>query len=300
MGTILIALIVVVGGIFGSALSKILAEEFKAWRPNIVHRLVAVAASLLSDVDRDRYREEWSAYVEEIPGDLGKVFSAIGFVWAATRMSDRRFVALGAKRIMDVSIALTALLLFAPLLLIAAFAIKLESPGSVFFGHRRLGKDGREFRLYKFRSTHNRSEDQPVRLTRVGRVLRFHSWDELPQLLNVLKGDMSVVGPHPFSAVVVPLDDEAERILQVRQKVRPGLTGFGQLLRSKGQFENSLLPDLAYVAEHSITLDIGILAKTAIHVFNIRETNVAGVLCAVVALVLPVAIMAGFIAALLA
>ncbi|MGO7531689.1 sugar transferase [Rhizobium leguminosarum] len=294
----LIAVIIIVSGVLGSAFSKILAEEFKAWRPNIVHRLVAVAASLLSDVDRDRYREEWSAHVEEVPGDLGKVFSAIGFLWAAARMSDRRFMALGTKRAMDVGIAVGSLLVLFPPMLVTALAIKLESPGPVLFVHRRLGKDGKEIFVYKFRSMRLSSEDQP-QVTRIGKLIRRFSIDELPQLINILRGDMSLVGPRPLP-VHIANDEAAAEIMKVRQKVRPGFTGLGQLLPpGRDYFRDSLVSDLFYVAHHSTALDLAIILKTVVAEFlSDRRTDLPSTLLALVALLLPAVIVVGIVALL--
>ncbi|MBY5879840.1 sugar transferase [Rhizobium leguminosarum] len=294
----LIAVTIIVSGVLGSAFSKILADEFKAWRPNIVHRVIGIAASLLSDVDRDRYREEWSAHVEDVPGDLGKLFSAIGFLWAAARMSDRRLMALGTKRAMDVSIAIGSLLVLFPPMLVTALAIKLESPGPVLFAHRRLGKDGKEIFVYKFRSTRLSSEDQP-QVTRIGKLIRRFSIDELPQLINVLRGDMSVVGPRPFPVHIANDEAEAE-IMKARQKVRPGLTGLAQLVPpGRDYFRDSLVSDLFYVSHHSTALDLGIILKIVVaEFFSVRRAELPSTLLAMVALFLPAAIVAGIVALL--
>ncbi|MBY5838071.1 sugar transferase [Rhizobium leguminosarum] len=294
----LIAVIIIVSGVLGSAFSKILADEFKAWRPNIVHRVIGIAASLLSNADRDRYHEEWSAHVEEVPGDLGKLFSAIGFLWAAARMSDRRFMALGTKRAMDVSIAVGSLLVLFPPMLVTALAIKLESPGPVLFAHRRLGKDGKEILVYKFRSTRLSSEDQP-QVTRIGKLIRRLSIDELPQLINILRGDMSLVGPRPFPVHIANDEAEAE-IMKARQKVRPGLTGLGQLLPpGRDYFRDSLVSDLFYVAHHSTALDLVIILKTVVaEFFSVRRPELPSTLLAMVALLLPAAIVVGIVALL--
>ncbi|TBA86287.1 sugar transferase [Rhizobium ruizarguesonis] len=295
----LIAVIIIVCGVLGSAFSKILADEFKAWRPNIVRRMIGIAASLLSDADRDRYHEEWSAYVEDVPGDLGKLFSASGFVWAAARMSDRRLMALGTKRAMDVSIAATSLLLLFPPMLATALAIKIESPGPVLFAHRRLGKGGKEIFVYKFRSTRLSSEDQSGQVTRIGKLIRRSNIDELPQLINILRGDMSLVGPRPFPAHIA--NDEAEsEIMKARQKVRPGLTGLAQLLPpGRDHFRDSLVSDLFYVAHHSTALDLVIILKTVVaEFFSVRRPELTSTLLAMVALLLPVAIMVGIVALL--
>jgi lipopolysaccharide/colanic/teichoic acid biosynthesis glycosyltransferase len=173
------------------------------------------------------------------------------------------------KRAMDVLLSLLALLLLAPLMLLVALAVAAESGWPVLFKQQRVGQGDCEFGLYKFRSMvknaaaigpyHTASND--ARITRVGRFIRRTSLDELPQLLNVLKGEMSLVGPRP--------DVPAQRALytpedwRLRCSVRPGITGLAQaLLRSQATPEQRLDLDLRYVREHSVVLDLRILAWT--------------------------------------
>jgi len=191
----------------------------------------------------------------------------------------------GARRVVkgavDRVIAGILLLLFAPLLLVIALGIRLTSPGPVIFRQTRIGKDGHEFTMLKFRtmvadaegrkadlSRHNeRSEGvlfkirQDPRITPVGRVLRKYSLDELPQLVNVLLGPMSLVGPRPPLPEEVALyeDDVRRRLL-----VKPGLTGLWQISgRSDLTWDESVRLDLRYVENWSLTLDFMILWKTA-------------------------------------
>jgi lipopolysaccharide/colanic/teichoic acid biosynthesis glycosyltransferase len=173
------------------------------------------------------------------------------------------------KRLMDITLSLLALLLLSPLLLLAAMAVALESGLPVVFVQRRVGLGGREFGMYKFRSMvkdaaaigpYFTDTDDP-RITRVGRVLRRTSIDELLQLLNVLKGDMSLVGPRPDVPVQRKLYSYEDWAL--RCSVRPGFTGLSQaVFRSGGSQELRLGLDLRYVREHSVWLDLRILAMT--------------------------------------
>jgi lipopolysaccharide/colanic/teichoic acid biosynthesis glycosyltransferase len=173
------------------------------------------------------------------------------------------------KRLMDITLSLLALLLLSPLLLLAAMAVALESGLPVVFVQRRVGLGGREFGMYKFRSMvkdaaaigpYFTDTDDP-RITRVGRVLRRTSIDELPQLLNVLKGDMSLVGPRPDVPEQRKLYSDEDWAL--RCSVRPGITGWSQaVFRSGGSQELRLGLDLRYVREHSVWLDLRILAMT--------------------------------------
>jgi lipopolysaccharide/colanic/teichoic acid biosynthesis glycosyltransferase len=173
------------------------------------------------------------------------------------------------KRAIDVAVSALALLLLSPVLLAVALAVALESGFPVLFKQQRVGRGDREFGLYKFRSMvknaaaigpYHTASDDP-RITRSGRFIRRTSLDELPQLLNVLKGEMSLVGPRP--------DVPAQRALytpqdwQERCSVRPGITGLAQAkLRSEATPQQRLDLDLRYVREQSLALDLRILLWT--------------------------------------
>ncbi|MBG9387869.1 sugar transferase [Caenimonas aquaedulcis] len=173
------------------------------------------------------------------------------------------------KRLLDVLLSSVALLLLSPVLLGAALAIALESGFPVLFRQTRVGLQGREFGMYKFRSMvkdaasigpwHTASDDP--RITRVGRFLRRTSIDELPQLVNVLKGDMSLVGPRPDVPAQRGLYSDAD--WAQRCSVRPGITGLAQAqLRSEATPAQRLALDLRYAAEHSLWLDARIIGWT--------------------------------------
>lgn len=185
-----------------------------------------------------------------------------------------------AKRGLDIVAAVSGLVLLAPLLLITAAAIRIESPGPVLFRQVRVGKRARLFTMFKFRSMRitaeaekqalsgkNESADgvlfkmkRDPRVTRVGRLIRRLSIDELPQLLNVLRGDMSVVGPRPaVPAEVDQYDLEARKRLQTK----PGLTCLWQISgRSELAFSEQIDLDLRYLQARSLMTDIAIIAKT--------------------------------------
>ncbi len=173
------------------------------------------------------------------------------------------------KRFVDIVVSLAALLALSPLLAATALAVMLESGLPVLFRQVRVGQGGREFGMYKFRSMvqnaaaigpYHTSADDP-RITRVGRFIRRSSLDELPQLFNVLLGDMSLVGPRP--------DVPAQRVLyapadwDLRCSVRPGITGLAQArLRSVATESQRLALDLQYVREHGLWLDLRIVVWT--------------------------------------
>jgi len=191
------------------------------------------------------------------------------------------------KRVFDVGFSCLALLCGSPLLVLIALAIKLTSGGPVIYKQQRIGLDGKPFELIKFRTmvvgadrmaddlsalglaTSPRDNfkfvDDP-RVTHVGKVLRKYSLDELPQFINVLRGDMSVVGPRPqVSAEVESYDDDAKR----RLLVRPGITGLWQVSgRSDLSWEDSVRLDLFYVENWSMMADLLIALKTLRVVVN--------------------------------
>jgi len=183
---------------------------------------------------------------------------------------------LAVKRALDISVASTAFLCMWPLLAMIAIAIKLDSRGPVIFAQRRVGFTGRVFRIYKFRSMYT-LDDGPVvrqatrgdkRITIVGRWLRATSLDELPQLFNVLKGDMSLIGPRPH---VIAHDDQYSKLIAdyaMRHHMKPGITGLAQVAGCRGETASPHLMarrvgyDLWYIENWSLWLDIKILIRT--------------------------------------
>lgn len=189
------------------------------------------------------------------------------------------------KRAIDITVAASVLLFLAPVLLIIAALIKLDSSGPVFFRQRRNGYRGREFRILKFRTmsvledgdavTQARRDDQ--RVTRVGRLLRKTSFDELPQLLNILRGEMSLVGPRPHAVAHDELYAKLIENYELRQHVKPGVTGWAQVNGLRGETPTVDLMlrriefDLWYAANSSVVLDLQILARTVFTV--LRQVN---------------------------
>lgn len=184
-----------------------------------------------------------------------------------------------AKRAFDIIVCLFAMPLALLIMAVCAILIRLDTPGRVVFAQERTGKGGRRFRMYKFRTMVSNAEDlksqllhlnklgwpdfkieEDPRVTRIGRILRKTSLDELPQLFNVLKGDMSLVGPRPTS---FPLDtydlSHTERL-----EVPPGITGLWQVSgRGDLDFSERVRLDIEYIERRSIWLDICILVRTA-------------------------------------
>jgi lipopolysaccharide/colanic/teichoic acid biosynthesis glycosyltransferase len=185
-----------------------------------------------------------------------------------------------SKRMTDIAVSLIGLLLLSPLFLVIAILIKLEDPkGSIFFSQLRIGKDERPFRMYKFRSMVANAEEllqgllsrneiegamfkirEDPRITHIGRFIRKTSMDELPQLLNVLKGNMSLVGPRP------PLPHEVEKYTEydkLRLSVVPGCSGLWQVNgRNEVGFREMVELDLTYIEKRGFFYDLLIILKT--------------------------------------
>jgi len=186
-------------------------------------------------------------------------------------LADRstRVVTAFAKRTLDLVVSLLILTLGAPLFLIPALLIKRESPGPVFFLQTRIGKDGKPFRIIKFRTMHQHlSGDAPApttkhdpRITKIGRFLRRYSLDELPQVLNVLRGEMSLVGPRPEMPFLV---EEYGPIERERLRAKPGVTGLWQISYARGEAIHANIDyDVYYIENQSLLLDLVILALTS-------------------------------------
>jgi putative colanic acid biosynthesis UDP-glucose lipid carrier transferase len=191
------------------------------------------------------------------------------------------------KRIIDVVFATSAIAFLLPLLLCIGLAVRLTSRGPVFYRQTRRGLRGKCFTLYKFRSMYfaespvedfsQATRDDP-RVTRIGRLLRAASLDELPQLLNVVRGEMSLIGPRPHP---LPLDDKYSASLvnlPVRYAARPGLSGLAQINGARGEtptihhMKMRLDYDISYVRNASLLLDLKILVQTGIVLFSFRDT----------------------------
>ena len=170
------------------------------------------------------------------------------------------------KRLLDILLSGCALIVLSPVLLIVAILVRTKLGSPVIFCQERPGKDEKIFRMYKFRSmTDERNEDgnllpDEVRLTRFGRLLRSTSLDELPELWNIFKGDMSIVGPRPLLVKYLPLYNEEQHH---RHDVRPGLTGLAQVSgRNAITWEEKFAHDIQYVENVSLFLDLQIVILT--------------------------------------
>jgi lipopolysaccharide/colanic/teichoic acid biosynthesis glycosyltransferase len=191
------------------------------------------------------------------------------------------FYARHGKRALDLVLSVAALAVLSPLLLLIALAVVLDSPGGAFYRQERIGKDGVPFRLWKFRSMVSGAERKgagilvernDARVTRVGRVLRKLSLDEIPQLFNVVSGDMSLVGPRPGLRYQAELYDATQRR---RLLVRPGVTGWAQVNgRNSIEWPRRIELDLEYVDRLSLGLDLLVMLRTIPSILR-RENMIA-------------------------
>lgn len=186
-----------------------------------------------------------------------------------------------AKRIMDLTLSILGVIALAPLMTAVAIAIKLDSPGPVFFRQRRHGYMNEEFLVWKFRSMRTEATDHKAarqvtadddRVTRVGRFIRKTSLDELPQIFNIISGEMSIVGPRPHAIGMLSGGSEASKLVETyahRHRIKPGLTGWAAVNGSRGPVDTAedvrrrVALDLEYVERRSFWLDVAIILRTA-------------------------------------
>ncbi len=191
------------------------------------------------------------------------------------------------KRILDIAVAILLLLASLPVLGLIAVAIRLDSRGPVLFAQRRIGQGGKPFAIVKFRTMHVLEDGPDIqqatgndpRITRIGRRLRLWSLDELPQLFNVLAGDMSLVGPRPHAAAHDEYYGAHIANYHLRRLVKPGITGWAQINGHRGatpelsDMQARIDCDQFYVEHETLALDIRILARTPVAVLSGRNAN---------------------------
>jgi undecaprenyl-phosphate galactose phosphotransferase/putative colanic acid biosynthesis UDP-glucose lipid carrier transferase len=286
-----VARIAIGGGPNGDGLSE--ADRARiAHAIDISRQLRAAEFALFMPWDRDRALSEVCGLLRNSPLPVRlypdhKIWDV--FRRQAERRFDQRFSVTvqrapmsvrerALKRATDLVIATSALVALAPLLLAVSLAIRLDSRGSVIFRQRRCGFDNREFVIFKFRTMTVLEDGASIvqakpddrRVTRIGKFLRRTSIDELPQLLNVIRGDMSLVGPRPHA---IAHDDEFKARISnyaLRHHVKPGLTGAAQVSGLRGetqrlsQMEQRVERDLWYINNWSLTLDLKLMAMTCV------------------------------------
>ena len=232
----------------GGAVSRQLNDECKAWTPWIIQRIIQNAVARLPQNQRERFAEEWRSHVNEVPGEVGKLFVALGFFSAARKMTailnpsrDQNSISNAFSRTLDLILSATSLLTFAPVLLLTTLVLRFGSAGRVLAGCERIGLNGRKFKMYKFRTQ--------------GRLGRF--------LYNVLRGDMAIVGPRADKPNIAKQISRFIPRYSERTRVKPGISGWSAVnFRAGASIEEELALDLFYVENHSWKLDLLILVRT--------------------------------------
>lgn len=183
------------------------------------------------------------------------------------------------KRIVDVLISVLGLILLSPVFFVVAMAIKVESKGPVIFKQKRLGRNGKAFEIYKFRSMCEGAEKGgvyekkgDVRVTKVGKIIRKTSIDEIPQFINILKGEMSLIGPRPpLTYHPWPFEDYTDKQKEMFD-VRPGVTGWAQVNgRKEVEWNRRIEFNIEYVEKMSLAFDVLILIKTVYKVLGMKD-----------------------------
>ena len=176
------------------------------------------------------------------------------------------------KRVLDFTLSLIALIILLPIYLVLAILVRIKLGSPIIFKQERPGLNEKIFTLYKFRTMTDEKDENgnllpdEVRLTKFGKFLRSTSLDELPELINIIKGDMSIVGPRPLLVEYLPLYNEKQRC---RHNVRPGLTGYAQISgRNSISWEEKFNDDLMYIENITFTEDLKIVLKTALKVIK--------------------------------
>jgi exopolysaccharide production protein ExoY len=240
-------------GILGSIIAWAICAEIDGWGPTFSRRLLWWAVRKLPEDQRSRYEEEWSAHLESMPTSLSRLVLCLGLcraaVWRRIEVDGMKTVSVTAEalvlRSLDIALAGAAIIFQIPLLLLIAVLLYVADPGPIILLQKRVGKGGRRFYYYKFRTmrldarerlrerlaaspeaailweTERRVENDP-RFSRIGAIIRHMALDELPALFNVVSGSMSFVGPRPLSERQCEIYDEYYRSYSA---TRPGISG---------------------------------------------------------------------------
>jgi len=229
--------------------------------------------SLLSCKARGVPVTEFNSFVERQTGRIELAWLELPWL-IHTPGFQFRLIDDAMKRTMDIVLSLAALIISLPVLIVAMIAIRIDSPGSVIYKQQRVTRGGRIFWLYKLRSMRNDAEvngaqwagENDPRITKVGMFLRRSRLDEIPQLVNILKGDMSIVGPRPERPCFVEDLSRQLRLYDLRHTVRAGLTGWAQINYHYGasleDAQRKLEYDLFYIKNFSLLRDLGIMLQT--------------------------------------
>jgi exopolysaccharide biosynthesis polyprenyl glycosylphosphotransferase len=255
----------------GSHDAVIVADDRRSMKKEFVEKLIKCHFNGVPIISVEKFYEN---YLQRIPSSLvhPQLLLREGFHFPRSPVFEK------IKRISDILLSLTGLILTAPLFLLIPILIRLEDKDPIIFKQERAGKDNAPFNCYKFRTMITTQINSPActtkydsRITRVGKWLRYLHIDELPQLWNVLKGDMSMIGPRPEQAKLVDVYEKQYFCYRFRHLVRPGITGWAQVNYKYGEDLNDAIKkfeyDLYYIRHFSFKLDANIVLKTLTKMF---------------------------------
>lgn len=244
-----------------TCLSRQLSDELRAWSPRLVKCLIRKSVALLPETHQERFKEEWESHTAEIPGDVGKLIVAIGYLSAARNMRALIKDSQNAppegdpfKRSFDLLVSLVIIIFVGPSWLLISAIVRLDSRGATLITRECIGKNGKPIFLRSFRTRDNA----------VGRFLRGSRVASLPLLFSILRGDISVIGPRPLEQPFHQIMTNVFPAYSKRTKVRPGVYGLAAVMMPEdGQFNaaRELEYDLSYVDNRSVKLEMTILIK---------------------------------------
>jgi len=252
--------------------------------PNIITKIISEKVNIVIITDKVFSKSQFYSIIDKLSG-LGtkiickmeiidmpliktKIYDLNGMLFYEIVPYNNKIWQIFLKRSFDIIVSSILLILSLPLFVLIGILIKIDSPGKIIFKQDRMGKDYKKFTIYKFRTMISNAEKQTgpiwsngsdIRITRIGKFLRKYGIDELPQLWNILKGEMSIVGPRPEREYFIK---KYPILLSRRLSVRPGLTGLAQINSSQLQPKEKVKYDIIYVENQSLLIDLLIIKKT--------------------------------------
>jgi lipopolysaccharide/colanic/teichoic acid biosynthesis glycosyltransferase len=257
------------GALFLAIAARLVASDIEASLPQLTERLIDRAVRRLPHEQRDRFAEEWRSHVNETPGGLRKLATACGFqaasrtIAAASRHGTVQPVQDAVRSMFNFIGSVCLLVFLSPVILLCVMLIKANRSGTVFDREERVGLNGKIFGLYKFRTM---PLEKNLITSRVGAFLQHFRIDELPQVYNILRGDMGLIGPRPERPDIVANLGKAIPAYSARHSVKPGLTGWAQMNHPYGasleDARTKLSYDLHYIKYRNLFFDMRILMTT--------------------------------------
>jgi lipopolysaccharide/colanic/teichoic acid biosynthesis glycosyltransferase len=255
------ALIQFILGLLSSVLSRLVVDDFKAWTPRLVRRLIERAVATLPPDHRHRYAEEWQSHANDVPGELGKVFLCLGFLWAARKMAaidsnTERTTLKTLRRVIELSTGAMVGVYLAPVFVVITCIILSLRKGPIFKSKECVGLNGRTFRLIRFNTQ-----------GMFGEFLLKSRMETLPYIVNLLRGDIGIVGPRPCSQRLHHLVLAREQRWKQRCVIRPGILSWTDITAPQN-WREELRDDLFYLQNRGAKLDLLILrwaVRKALH-----------------------------------